>query len=76
MTLTPPLPATVPAAVLEQIPQQQDLGKFVVLGFSKGDTLTHFLAFETERQRNEFAARINKNPGSHVRLFNPSKGAV
>jgi len=42
MTFDPPLPASVPADIAEQIPQQQDLGKWVVLGFA-GRRLTHYV---------------------------------
>ncbi len=72
MNFDPPLPAKTPQVVLDTIPGQLAEGKFLVLGFSKGDTLTHFLAFPTERERNAAASAINQTPGSHVRLFSPT----
>jgi hypothetical protein len=71
MTFDPPLPSTIPAHVAESISQRLDLGKWLVLGFSRNQKLTYYLEYATERERNAVAASINLTPGASVRMFNP-----
>ena len=71
MTFDPPLPASVDAPVAQALAHHLAVGRWAFLAFA-GGSLTHFGHYTTERERNDAAARRNRTPGSHVRLFNPT----
>lgn len=71
MTFDPPLPASVDAFTADALVHHLAAGRWAFLAFA-GDQVTHFAHYTAERDRNESAAKRNRTPGSHVRLFNPT----